>query len=150
MDSRKEDTNKSISKTEISPYGLKQRCRLQFPMPTDRRKHRWHRHGSCAPPFRQYRYDIGFTRESNAAPVTPREPIFTKGEKTCRDSRPTRMQNFTPLALSAAEKSVTVQTKNKQKNTKLECGPMPNVMVALPNTGGALCSTPQSLADAHY
>ena len=33
---------------------------------------------------------------------------------------------------------------------KLECGPMPNVMVALPNMGGALCSTPQSLADAHY
>jgi len=32
----------------------------------------------------------------------------------------------------------------------LECGPMPNVMVAVPNTGGALCSTPQSLADAHY
>jgi len=33
---------------------------------------------------------------------------------------------------------------------KLECGPMPNLMVALPNTGGALCSTPQSLAEAHY
>ena len=27
---------------------------------------------------------------------------------------------------------------------------MPNVMVALPNIGGALCSTPQSSADAHY
>jgi len=27
---------------------------------------------------------------------------------------------------------------------------MPNVMVALPNIGGAFCSTPQSLADAHY
>jgi len=27
---------------------------------------------------------------------------------------------------------------------------MPNVMVALPNIGGALCSTPQSFADAHY
>ena len=27
---------------------------------------------------------------------------------------------------------------------------MPNVMVALPNTRGALCSTPQSLTDAHY
>jgi len=25
---------------------------------------------------------------------------------------------------------------------------MPNVMAALPNIGGALCSTPQSLADA--
>jgi len=27
---------------------------------------------------------------------------------------------------------------------------MPNVMVALPNISGAVCSTPQSLADAHY
>jgi len=27
---------------------------------------------------------------------------------------------------------------------------MPNVIVAVPNIGGALCSTPQSLADAHY
>jgi len=27
---------------------------------------------------------------------------------------------------------------------------MPNVMVALPNIGGAFCSTPQSFADAHY
>ena len=32
----------------------------------------------------------------------------------------------------------------------LECGPMPNLMVALPNIGGALCSMPQSLADTHY
>ena len=31
-----------------------------------------------------------------------------------------------------------------------KCSPMPNVMVALPNIGGALCSTPQSLVDAHY
>ena len=37
-----------------------------------------------------------------------------------------------------------------KKNMELECGPMPNVMAALPNIGGALCSTPQSLADAHY
>ena len=27
---------------------------------------------------------------------------------------------------------------------------MPNLMVALPNIGGALCSTLQSLAEAHY
>jgi len=27
---------------------------------------------------------------------------------------------------------------------------MPNVMAAMPNIGGALCSTAQSLADAHY
>ena len=40
--------------------------------------------------------------------------------------------------------------ESKAKQNKLECGQMPNVMVALPNTGGALCSTPQSFADAHY
>jgi len=33
------------------------------------------------------------------------------------------------------------------KHHQLECGPMPNLMVALPNIGGALCSMPQSLAD---
>ena len=27
---------------------------------------------------------------------------------------------------------------------------MPNVIAALPNIGGVLCSTSQSLADAHY
>jgi len=49
----------------------------------------------------------------------------------------------------------TLQKKSYNKlygriQTKLECGPMPNVMAALPNIGGALCSTPQSLTDAHY
>jgi len=33
---------------------------------------------------------------------------------------------------------------------QLECGPMPRVMVALPDIGGVLYSTPHSLADAHY
>jgi len=40
--------------------------------------------------------------------------------------------------------------KKERKKKELECGPMRNVMVALPNTGGALCSAPQSLANAHY
>jgi len=40
--------------------------------------------------------------------------------------------------------------KKRRKKEELECGPMPNLMVALSNIGGALCSTPQSLADAHY
>jgi len=39
--------------------------------------------------------------------------------------------------------------KKKEEEEELECGPMPYVMAALPNIGGALCSTPQSLADAH-
>jgi len=46
---------------------------------------------------------------------------------------------------------VDIQSEIRRgKKKKLECGPMPNVMAALSNIGGALCSTPQSLADAHY
>jgi len=41
-------------------------------------------------------------------------------------------------------------TDTARKRQQLEYGPVPNVMAALPNIGGALCSTPQSLADAHY
>jgi len=36
------------------------------------------------------------------------------------------------------------------QQNELECGPMPNVMAALASIGGALCSTLQSLVDAHY
>jgi len=39
--------------------------------------------------------------------------------------------------------------RGKNQEEELECGPMPNVTAALTNIGGALCSTPQSLADAH-
>ena len=43
-----------------------------------------------------------------------------------------------------------IRRGKKIEEEELECGPMPNLMVALPNIGGALSSTPQSLADAHY
>jgi len=43
-----------------------------------------------------------------------------------------------------------VRKKDRRKKKELEMWPMPNVMAALPNIGGALCSTLQSLADAHY
>jgi len=56
------------------------------------------------------------------------------------------MADLTQRVLDVSE----AKTTTKQLSKKLECGPMPNVMVALPNIGGALCSTPQSLADAHY
>ena len=42
----------------------------------------------------------------------------------------------------------TNKSQVRQLRTELECGPMPNVMAALPNIGGAVCSTPQSLAGA--
>ena len=34
-------------------------------------------------------------------------------------------------------------TINQSVNQARECGPMPIVMAALPNIGGALCLTPQ-------
>jgi len=46
--------------------------------------------------------------------------------------------------------TISGREKKTKRKRKLECGPMPNVMAALPNIGGTLCSTPQSLADAHY
>jgi len=49
-------------------------------------------------------------------------------------------QQLTDLVLFLNISSVKLQAS----------GPMPNVMAALPNTGGIFCSTPQSLADAHY
>jgi len=51
--------------------------------------------------------------------------------------------------LTGAGRTV-MRREGRARQTELECGPMPNVMVALPNIGGTLCSTPQSLADAHY
>jgi len=45
--------------------------------------------------------------------------------------------------------NVSMSRESKTLN-KLACGPMPNVMAALPNIGRTLCSTPQSLADAQY
>jgi len=55
-----------------------------------------------------------------------------------------------PIAYLSYERNREIWQEIKVKNFKLEYGPMPNVMAALPNIGGALCSTPQSLADAHY
>jgi len=52
--------------------------------------------------------------------------------------------------VASGSRHYAVEFEMAQKKNKLECGPMPNVMVALPNIGGALCSTTQSLADAQY
>jgi len=54
---------------------------------------------------------------------------------------------FQPLLRSAPRKLPNSVKYRKTRNV----GQCPiNVMAALPNIGGALCSTPQSLADAQY
>jgi len=61
---------------------------------------------------------------------------------------------YSTCRTSSVPNHVTVASRTTEirplEYRELECGPMPNLMAALPNTGGALCSTPQSLADAHY
>jgi len=59
------------------------------------------------------------------------------------------MVDIQSAALRLGEEKKERRRRMKKKK-ELECGPMPNLMVALPNIDGALCSTPQSLADAHY
>jgi len=54
------------------------------------------------------------------------------------------------MCVSMADIQSAAAEFRRGKKEELECGPMSNLMVALPNTGGALCSTPQSLADALY
>jgi len=41
-----------------------------------------------------------------------------------------------------------LEKHNHELKKQLEYGPLANVMAALPNIGGALCSTPQTLAVA--
>jgi len=45
--------------------------------------------------------------------------------------------------------SATAEIRRGKKE-ELECGPMPNMMAARTNIVGALCSMPQSLANAQY
>jgi len=59
-----------------------------------------------------------------------------------RDGRPAEYR-WRPLFNAA----VWLTPSNRCRAVTL---PMPNLMAALPNLGGALCSTPQSLADAQY
>ena len=67
------------------------------------------------------------------------------------DSMPTAVKNFISKCVSyISNNRAKTHQQIQAKKIELECGPMPNLMVALPNTGGALCSTPQSLADAYY
>jgi len=54
------------------------------------------------------------------------------------------------VGLDIQSPTAEIRRGKKERKKELECGPMPNVMVALPNIAGALCSMPQRLADAHY
>jgi len=85
--------------------------------------------------------------------------LHTKGvTKSCPDGPGAVLSETTATASLSTAPGQPGQPENQgyeiitfQENRgKLECGPMPNVMAALSDIRGAVCSTPQSLADAHY
>ena len=41
--------------------------------------------------------------------------------------------------MAVSNKKMTADQRSVTTKKRLECGPMPNVMAALPNIGGALC-----------
>ena len=45
---------------------------------------------------------------------------------------------------------IELETTYFQNELETKCGPLPNIMAALPHMGGALCSAPQGLANAQY
>ena len=89
-------------------------------------------HGLCT--TQHYYYNTTAANSTTAAAVTGTSPVL-----------------LVPLILLTTVTHITnLSLLVLPVFVKLECGPMPNVMVALPNIGGALRSTPQSFADAHY
>jgi len=84
----------------------------------------------------------------------PNLSSFSAPDKSFRKFRFESFQQSVALVLTTKLTTAKTLHTNIKKliltQTKLECGPMPNVMDALPNIGGALCSTPQTFANAHY
>jgi len=84
-------------------------------------------------------------------PVNDQSPVRTSPAADASTVLAATTQYFQTLILNASETGRPTQSGEVTKQSeKLECGPMPNVMVSLPMIGGTLCSTPQSLADAEY
>jgi len=54
-----------------------------------------------------------------------------------------QLQTYSSLCHAKLHLDVCIQLPRGAKKKQLECAPMPTVMAALPNIGGALCSTPQ-------
>ena len=85
-------------------------------------------------------------------PCTDRVPVRVRAVyMSVYSIRPPETYMYTYECTVNTDISIFIQrTTIKIKQQQLECGPMPNVMAAVPNIGVALYSTPQSLADAQY
>jgi len=80
--------------------------------------------------------------------------IYPVEQTDTQTHRQTHRQTYSPQYFASAPAGEVMRNRKitdySAVNLKLECGPMPNVMAALSNIGGALYCTPQSVADAYY
>jgi len=131
---RGKQVHQQACKTQIPPYGLSRRFRLQYRLP----------HCNL--------YIGASVRFGDLAANSPRVSTFfvpgdldlwpPKWKKTCPDNRPTHMQNFMPLPFSAAEKYVTIQTNKKTKQNDEQVGQQACKMQVQPY-GLGRCRHPQ-------
>jgi len=135
---RNTSASAGLQDAHTSPYGLSRRRRPQFwalvhasadvtPRPPRNALVRRRRSNNCLQRGHTNRTEAGWGFTALSAFFVPDDLDLwpPKGEKTCPDSRstcpdsrptiPTCMQKFTPLAFSAAEKSVTVQNDKQTK-----------------------------------
>jgi len=92
-------------------------------------------------------------RSQHSAMSTVKSAIEAKTPSVAirlRDASLSHGVNYTVDTTQRMYATHTHTHTHTHRQIQLECGPMPNVMAALPNIGGILRSTPQSLADAHY
>ena len=82
--------------------------------------------------------------------ATARQFSCSEGMQAKHINDQTLTHGLEQQSVKTSENQSNRSIKMVPKDLKLECGPMPNLMVTLPNIGGALCSKPQSLADVLY
>jgi len=100
----------------------------------------------CGSKGKTINFEQGFDTDSNLES----SQLVLKGVTSTREENEERnLFNQCSLCLTVLF-AHTGGSSGPASHYRLECGPMPNVMTALPNIGGALCSMPQSLADDHY
>ena len=76
--------------------------------------------------------------------VTRETAISAFNTNNDQDQRRCSCRSKRPLSASKSQRHATSSRgSHSADNVELECEPMLNVMAALPNIGGALCSTPQ-------
>jgi len=97
----------------------------------------------------------GYHRLGTEVGLGPGDIVLDGDQPPSYTEKGTAASAFRPMPIvakpiSAADSSFFQNNRRIKKHSVVFLWSMPNVMAALPNISGALCSTPQSFADANY